>query len=450
MIRDRDRLARSEAHETALACVAAGIEAAHPERVVAERVARDGDTLRVADTDYDLAADDRVVVLGGGKAAGPVAAALEGVLGARLEGGLVVAEEPTDTDRIVERTGDHPVPGEAGVAATRELLERADAAGPGDLVLAVVGGGGSALLAAPEGVGLDDLRETTTALLDSGATIREVNAVRKHLSAVKGGRLARRAAPATVVTLALSDVVGNAFDVIASGPTVGDPSTFGDALDVLGRYDLSVPDAVVERLEAGAAGAIPETPAPGDPAVGGDAHVLADARTALDAAREAATERGYRALLLSSRVRGEAREAALTHAAVAEEALATGDPVDPPAVVLSGGETTVTVAGNGAGGPNQEFALSAAIEFAGREDVVLAAVDTDGRDGSTDAAGALVDGATVTDRTAARRALAANDVHPHLGSRDALLSTGPTGTNVNDLRVLVVGDGSGRESSRGG
>jgi len=443
VIRNRDRLSGSAAHDVALDCVAGGIEAARPERVVHDRVRVDGDTLYVGDAAYDLAAHDEVLVLGGGKAASQVAAALEKILGDRLAGGVVVTDTPVETDRVEVHTGEHPVPAAANVTATRELLARADAADDRTLVLAAITGGGSALLAAPA-VELDDLVATTEALLESGATIHEVNAVRKHLSRVKGGRLARRGAPATVVTLLFSDVVGNDPDVIASGPTVPDPSTFGDALDVLDRHDVGVPGAVREHLEAGASGDIEETPKPGDPGVAAaDTHILADGSTAVSAARAVAVDRGYRTVVLSSRMRGEAREAALAHVAVAEECSATGNPVEPPAVVLSGGETTVTVRGEGTGGPNLEFALRAAVELDGG-DTVLAAVDTDGRDGSTGAAGALVDADTVDDPAMALDALADNDAYPYLAEREALIETGATGTNVNDLRVLVVHPRRGR------
>jgi glycerate 2-kinase len=438
LVGNRDTISRSPAHDLALDCAAAGIAAAHPRRVVHESVTLDGDSLRVGDATYDLAGRE-VVVLGGGKAAGELAAALEDVVGDRLRGGAVVTDEPVETDRVDVLPGDHPVPSETGVESTRELLAAADAAGRDVLVLAMVAGGGSALLAAPAGVSLADLRATTEALLESGAPIADVNAVRKHLSAVKGGRLARRAAPAEVVSLVVSDVVGNDLDVIASGPTVPDSSTFADATDALGRHGVAVPDAVAERLAAGAAGDHEETPGPTDPAVAdANVHVLADGFTALAAARDVAPARGFETVVLSSRIRGEAREAALTQAAVAEECHASGNPVEPPAVVLSGGETTVTVRGNGEGGPNQEFALRAAVEFADETAAVLAALDTDGRDGATDAAGALVDADTVEDASAALDALADNDASRYLDDRDALVETGPTGTNVNDLRVLVV------------
>ncbi len=443
MFDDRERRAKTDAHDVALACLEAGIRAAHPRQVVADAVSLEGGTLHVEEATYDLADHDRVVVLGGGKAAGGVAAALEDALGDRIDDGVVVTTDGAETDRVTVLDGDHPTPSERNVDGTRRVLERAAAADGDALVLAVVTGGASALWCAPaEGLSLSDLQATTDALLESGASIHEVNAVRKHCSAIKGGRLASEAAPAAVATLSISDVVGDDPSVIGSGPTVADPSTFDDALAVLEQYDPSVPDAVRERLERGAAGEREETPTDDDSVFDRvDWHLLASGRTAIDAAREVAAERGYRTAVLSSRVRGEASEAGRFHAAIADEIAATGEPIDPPAVVCSGGETTVTVSGDGTGGPNQEFALAAALEFADAEtDAVCASVDTDGIDGPTDACGAIVDGETITSdgEDAARRALAENDVYGLLEDREAVLETGYTGTNVNDLRVLVV------------
>jgi hydroxypyruvate reductase len=437
-IEDEDALASTGARETALACVRTGIDAARPERVVADTVTLAGDTLRVVDAAYDLTDVDRVLVVGGGKAADGVAAALEAELGDRIDAGAVVTPDPVEGDRIARLRGDHPVPSEAGVAGTDRIRELVDDADERTLVLAVVTGGGSALLPAPaEGISLSDLQATTDDLLDAGAEIGDLNAVRKHLSALKGGGLARLAAPARVVGLVFSDVVGNDLSVIASGPTAPDESTYADALDTIERYGIDPPAAVVDRLERGARGDLPETPSADDPVFDRVTnHVLADAFTAIDAAREVARDRGYHTCVLSSSVRGEAREAALTHVAVAEEVRATGNPLDTPAVVLSGGEATATVRGDGVGGPNAEFALAAAVEL--EEDVTLACVDTDGRDGSSDFAGALVDADTVDDRGVARRALADSDAYGYLAGRDAVVETGPTGTNVNDLRVLVV------------
>jgi hydroxypyruvate reductase len=462
-IRDRAALAGTPARALALDCLEAGIAAADPRRVVREAVAVDGETLTVAGSRYDLGDYEEIVVLGGGKAAPGVATALEAVLGDRIDRGAAVTDlDPGDADapdpldrtddadsaRVEVLAGDHPVPSERGVESARRVLELADRAGEETLVLAPITGGGSALLSAPaDGISLADLRATTNALLDSGATIGEINAVRKHLSALKGGRLAARAAPATIVGLVVSDVVGDDLGVIASGPLVADDSTYEDALGVLERYDIDPPASVRDRLAAGARGEVEETPSAGDPAFERvTVRVLASVTTALEAAAETAREAGYEPLILSSRVRGEAREAAKTHVAVAEEIRATGNPVDPPAVVLSGGETTVTVTGDGEGGPNLEFALSAAAELA-TPGVALASVDTDGSDGATDAAGAVIDAETVGDRLsadAARDALADNDALAALGAADCVIRTGPTGTNVNDLRALVVAEAGGQ------
>ncbi|WP_276258300.1 glycerate kinase type-2 family protein [Haloglomus litoreum] len=448
MIRNRDALldgAQAPAlAELALDCVEAGIRAADPERATRERVRLEGGQLTVGGDTYDLAEYDRILVLGGGKAAAGVARGLEATLGDRLSGGVVGVPSDADTsglDRAEAVTAGHPTPTEGSVTAGQRVLAAARDADARTLVLTVVTGGGSACLAAPAGdLALADLRDVTEALLAAGADIDETNAVRKHLSALKGGHLARVAAPATVVGLLVSDVVGDDPAVVGSGPTAPDRTTYGDALDVLYRYAID-PPAVRAHLEAGARGDHPETPDAEDGAFDRVTnHVLAGARTALDAARDRAAAAGYDPLVLSSRVRGEAQEAALTGVAVAEEALATGDPVDPPAVVLSGGETTVTVRGDGTGGPNGEYALRVALEFGGTDaPVALACVDTDGRDGSAEAAGALVDPGTIEDPAAARDALARSDSHGHLGDRGALVRTGATGTNVNDLRVLVVG-----------
>jgi hydroxypyruvate reductase len=442
-----DAHATTPARETALSCLGAAVAAAHPERVVADSISLDGDALSIAGGDdglgreYDLADYDEVVVVGGGKAGDGVADALYEILGDRIAAGAVVTTDPADSDGPIERLrGDHPVPSERGVAGAERVADLARQADERTLVIAVVTGGASALLPSPaEGISLSDLQATTDALLDSGAEIGDLNAVRKHLSTLKGGGLARLAAPATVVTLAFSDVVGDDLSVIGSGPTVPDETTYGDAIAVLDRFGVDAPAPVCERLERGAAREIEETPGSEDPAFERvTTHVLATGFTALSAAREEARERGYDPCILSSRVRGEAREAAKTHVAIAEEALATGNPIEPPAVVLSGGECTVTVRGDGEGGPNQEFALSAALELPAG--ATLACADSDGIDGGSGAAGALVDADTVDDAAAARDALTENDAGTYLGERDALLETGPTGTNVNDVRVLVVED----------
>ena len=427
------------ARRLALECVAAGIEAAEPSTVVAERLSLDGTDLVVGDERYDLDAYGDVIVVGGGNAAATAASALEAVLDDRIDRGAVVTDNSAETDRIEVLPGDHPVPTERGVRSTREVLATAESAGADDLVVGIITGGGSALMPAPaDGIDLSDLQATTEGLLASGATIGEINAVRKHCSDLKGGQLAAAASPATVLGLVFSDVVGNRLDVVASGPLTPDESRYADAIEVLERYEVDVPDAVETRLRRGSDGEYPETPGPDDNAFAAvSQHVLADGTTALDAAAEVAREAGYEPLVLSSRIRGEAREAAKVLSGVAEECAATGTPVEAPAVLLSGGETTVTIRGDGVGGPNQEFALSAALELAD-PDVVVASVDTDGIDGNSDAAGGIATRTTADPLDEAREALENNDAGSFLEQRDGLIVTGPTGTNVNDLEVFVV------------
>jgi hydroxypyruvate reductase len=292
---------------------------------------------------------------------------------------------------------------------------------------------------------LADKQATTELLLNSGATIREINTVRKHLSRIKGGGLARIAFPATVLTLTLSDVVGDRIDVIGSGPTAPDASTFADALRVLDAYDLrkNIPATVLRMLERGSRGETAETPKPGDPVFDKVRNiVVANNRSALVAARQRACDLGYRALVLSSFIEGEARQAAVFHAAIVKEILASNEPVCRPACVLSGGETTVAVRGKGRGGRNQEFGLAAAVEIDGLDGVVMLSGGTDGTDGPTEAAGALVDGGTTrrgeSQDLDARRHLAANDSYHFLQATGDLLVTGPTYTNVMDVRVMLI------------
>jgi len=439
MIDNAGDLAVTPSHELALDCLAAGIEAADPTHAVHEQVSLSGDHLEIGGQHYDCSTVDEVLVVGGGKAAGSVASALSAILGDAITGGVVVTDDPADIDRVDVVEGDHPIPSERGERGARRALELAGQADERTLVLAVVTGGASALLPVPAGdLSLTVLQSLTDELLSAGATIDEINAVRKHCSGIKGGRLAAAARPATVVGLLVSDVVGDDPSVIGSGPIAPDETAYEDALAVLDRYDIDAPD-VRAHLEAGRAGDRPETPTADDSAFDAVQTVfLTDAWTAIEAASDVAREAGYDPLVLSSRFRGEAREAALAHVAVAEEITATGTPTEPPAVVLSGGETTVTVTGDGTGGPNQEFALAAALEALG--DTVVATVDTDGRDGGSDAAGAIVDDDTVDDETVARDALTDNDAGGYLVGRNGLIRTGPTGTNVNDLRVLVVED----------
>ncbi len=461
MIDDRDNLAGTPASEAVLACIEAGIDAVRPGRVVAGALSLEGDRLVVAGHDgrrtYDLDGYRRILLLGTGKGAARLASALSSVLGDRVDDGVIVTDDPVDVTGVAVVEAAHPVPDQGGIDGARCLEALAETADEDTLALVVITGGGSALLPAPvEGIDLAALQEVTAALVDSGAAIDEINAVRKHCSRLKGGGLAAALEPATVATLVVSDVVGDDPSVIASGPTAPDRTTYADALAAIDDHGVDAPDAVRSRLEAGERGDRPETPDPGDPVFDRVAvHVLATGGTALAAARDAAERLGYTTLVLSDRVRGEASELGRAHAAVAESVRESGAPVSPPAVVLSGGEATVTVTGDGQGGPNGEFALAAGVELAdgpplraGSEwrsgDVAIAAVDTDGRDGppgeseDPDPAGGLVDATTVDDPAAARAALRNDDSHTYLRERDALVITGLTGTNVNDLRVVVV------------
>ncbi len=339
----------------------------------------------------------------------------------------------------------HPVPDAAGEAAAREMLGLVRGLGPEDLVLCLLSGGGSALLPLPrDGLSLDDMAATTNLLLRSGATIVEMNTVRRHLSAIAGGQLARAASPARVATLAISDVVGSPPDAIASGPTVPDPSTYADALAVLDRYGITarIPAPARRVLEQGRDGAIPETPKPNDPAVLKAAlTIVADNLTAARAAAAAARAAGFHTLLLSTYLEGEARHVGQVLAGIARQIVATGDPVPRPACVVCGGETTVTVTGDGRGGRNQELSLAAAAALDGVPGVLLVGFATDGRDGPTHAAGAAVDGTTFA---RARRAgldpvrhLREHDAYPLLDAIGDLIRTGSTGTNVADLALIL-------------
>ncbi|ELZ00895.1 glycerate kinase type-2 family protein [Natrialba aegyptia] len=448
-IANRTALERTPAHALALDCLVAGMEAAHPAAIVEETVSVDDGLLRIdgefddESAEYDLTRYERVVVVGGGNAAGHFARTVEEIIGPWITEGVVVTDDPAGTSVVSELDGDHPIPSERGVRGAERVLDVAERASDDDLVLACVTGGGSALLPAPvDPLSLADLQAVTESLLRCGASIDEINAVRKHCSAIKGGKLARAASPATVVTLVMSDVIGDELGVIASGPTAPDPTTYADALDVLARYDLSAPEAVTSYLAEGERGVHPETVKPTDPLLETvNSHILGSGRTAIDAARSVASERGYTPLVLSARVRGEASDAAITHVAIAEECHVTGEPVSPPAVLISGGETTVTLADNhGSGGPNQEFVLSGAVEL-DVDDIVIASVDTDGIDGATEVAGAIAAPPEIP-RDEGCAALARNDAQPLLTDADSIVRTGPTGTNVNDLRVLVVGDDS--------
>lgn len=433
----------------ALAIFRAALEAADPVKAVLRHVRANGETLVAGKRRYPLGSFEHIWVIGAGKASARMAVALERLLGKRLTGGLINVKygHTAKLRRIELNECGHPLPDAAGVRGAERIAEIARQAGERDLVICLISGGASALLplTVPP-VTLAEKQAVTKLLLACGANIHEINAVRKHISAVKGGQLARLAYPATLLSLLLSDVIGDDMDVIGSGPTAPDASTFSDARAVLEKYGIleTVPAAVRTRIEAGLRGGVPETPKPGDPAFTRTQNlVVGSNRLAVDAAARKARELGLRPLVLSTRIEGETRDVARMHAAIARESLAAGQPVKPPVCIISGGETTVTIRGGGLGGRNQEFALAAAIDLAGCENVVVLSGGTDGTDGPTDAAGAVADGETLARAAAqgldARRFLAANDSYHFFAPLGDLLKTGPTGTNVMDVRLLLVG-----------
>jgi hydroxypyruvate reductase len=444
-------LKRFRANETALKADArrifqAALEAADAGNALRRHVRVTRNFLHVGAEKLDLQLFERVVVVVVGKAAVAMAAALEEILGPRIGRKVVVTKHGhAGPSRHVIEAG-HPVPDEAGLGAARELDALLRELNARDLLLVGVSGGASALLPAPAGgVSLAAKQKTTNLLLRAGANIRQLNAVRKHLSYLKGGQLAALAYPATVVGLLLSDVVGDSLDVIGSGPTAPDSSTFRDAMNVLREFELveRVPQPVRRRLELGVAGKIAETPKADNP-IFRNVHnvIIGSGRLALDAAALEARRLGYRPLILASSIEGETREVAAVHAQILRETVAWGNPLRPPACILSAGETTVTLKGHGKGGRNQEFALAAAFGIAGLPGVALLSGGTDGTDGPTDAAGAVADGSTIARAAAlgfdAQQSLAQNDSYPFFDALGDLIRTGPTGTNVMDIHVLLA------------
>src|SRR5829696_7637621 len=423
------------------------LAAADPGGAVLRSVRLEGNAVAAGDKRFEA---ERIFVLAAGKAAGAMARAAEELFGERLEGGLIVTKHGNDasSEKLETIFAAHPEPDEGGVEAARRAEELARSLEEGDLLLALISGGASALLADPAPpIELADLKELTGALLRSGANISEINTVRKHVSVLKGGGLASLTAPAPTLALLLSDVVGDEPSEIASGLTAPDPTTLEEARGVLKRYGIEPPESVVEHLSV-----VEETPKPGDALFEGVANVLCGSgRHAAEAAAQKARELGYEPLLLSTTITGDAQPIAAVYAAVIREVLESGNPLPPPCAIVSGGEATVTVWGNGTGGPNQEFALTLAAELDGVGGWAALAADTDGNDGPTDAAGGLVSAATADAIRGGgvdpEEALANNDAHAALEAGGALLATGPTGTNVNDLRVALV-SGEGRAEPR--
>ncbi|MCH8216557.1 MAG: glycerate kinase [Planctomycetes bacterium] len=427
----------------------AGLVAVDPMEAIKRHVSLEGSLLRVGDRQYDLDGFDRVFVVGAGKAGASMSQAIEELLPGRISAGIVVVKHdhllPTRTIELVE--AGHPLPDEDGTVGARRITDLVTAATGNDLVICLLSGGGSALLPAPApGISLAQKQEITELLLASGATINQINAVRKHISTIKGGQLARSASPATLITLILSDVIGDPLDAIASGPTVADSNSFGDCWQIIETFGLKekIPEPILSRLRQGMEGRLPETPKPGDSLFKKTQNlVIAGNGLALQAAAEKARQLQYNTMILSTFIEGETREVAKVHTAILKEILKSGSPLPRPACVLSGGETTVTIQGDGLGGRNQEFVLAAAIEIEDMDNVVCFSAGTDGTDGPTDAAGAIADGATVSRARAIsldpQGALRNNDSYHFFDPLGDLLRTGPTNTNVIDLRIMLAG-----------
>lgn len=423
---------------------AAALRAADPRAAVAGALDARAGTLRIAGREaVPLAAVERIRVVGAGKAACAMARGAADALGGWIAGGTVVAADGAafEVEGIDVWEAAHPLPDARGLAAAAEALRLARSARAGDLVLCLLSGGASALWTAPpDGVTLGDLRETTGALLRSGASIGAVNTVRRHLSRVAGGGLARAAFPARIATLAIRDVVGGGAEDVGSGPTVADPTTFADALEVLRRYQVDAPAPVVAHLQRGVLGEVAETAKPGEAALErASFHVVLSVADALAAAAREAERLGYRAEVVDAAFEGEAREVGARIGALARSRAGEG-----PRALLFGGEATVTVTGGGSGGRSQELAVALGIALDGAKSVAALAAGTDGTDGPTDAAGGFTDGGTVARgrgaRLAAADALRRNDAYPFLRATGDLFVTGPTGTNVNDLVIVLIGE----------
>ncbi|MDR4509623.1 MAG: glycerate kinase [Candidatus Brocadiaceae bacterium] len=427
----------------------AGLQAVNPKTAVKSFIRKEGNTLIVDAKEYNLDHFNNIYIVGGGKAGAPMAAAVEETLGSLITEGFINVKygHTAQVKNITIHESAHPVPDESGRRGAEKIVKLVKRAGKEDLVICLISGGGSALLPLPvEGISLGEKQEITKQLLACGATINEINAVRKHISQIKGGQLARYAYPATFISLILSDVIGNYLDVIASGPTVPDNSTFGDVKEILEHYSLwdKIPAAVKYHVEKGTKGEAPETPKAGEQIFSHTQNVIVGSNIqAVLAAAKKARELRYHTMVLSSFIEGETKDVARVHAAIAKEILQSGNPISTPSCVISGGETTVTLQGKGKGGRNQEFCLAAAIDIAGLDPVVMLSGGTDGTDGPTDAAGALCDGQTVY--RALERGMKAlnylydNNSYTFFKNLEDLMITGPTNTNVMDLRLILVG-----------
>jgi hydroxypyruvate reductase len=429
------------------------LSAVDPYRILKETIRIEKDRLLVRMEEkpekiLDLKAFDKIFLVGTGKASNSMAQAVEEIFGDRLSKGVITAKYghllSLKRTKIIE--AGHPIPDRNGYEGAKRIQRLLKESGSKDLVIFLLSGGGSALLPFPaDGIELNEKQEVTQLLLDCGADIKEINTIRKHISRMKGGWLAKWAFPSTLIGFILSDVVGDQLDVIGSGPTVPDPSTFEEAWEILEKYDLlnEIAPSIQKHLRLGKEGKVEETPKPGDVVFERVYNSLIGSNIlALREAEKEATSLGLNTLILSSSIVGETREAARFHTAIAKEVISSGNPIPRPACILSGGETTVTIRGNGLGGRNQEFALAGALEISGIEKVVLLSGGTDGTDGPTDATGAVADHTTVLRAKSMgldpKANLKNNDAYPFFQKLGDLLITGPTHTNVMDVRIILV------------
>ncbi len=429
------------------------VSAVDPSKILKDRIRieRDGlliKTERESEKVFDLASVDRIFLVGTGKASNSMAQAVEEIFGDRITRGLITTKYghrlPLQKTEMIE--AGHPLPDRKGYEGAKKIQRLLKESGPDDLVIFLLSGGGSALLPYPaDQIDLKEKQEVTQLLLDCGADIREINTIRKHISRIKGGWLAKWAYPSTVVGFILSDVVGDQLEVIGSGPTVPDPSTFEEAWEILKKYDLlnEVAPSILKYLQLGKEGKVEETPKPQDVIFERVYNSLIGSNIlALQAAEKEAVSLGFHTLILSSSIEGETREAARFHTAVAKQVIFSGNPIPTPACILSGGETTVTIKGKGIGGRNQEFVLAGALEIAGIAKIVVLSGGTDGTDGPTNATGAMADHTTIQRGKSfgldAKAFLDDNNSYPFFEKLGDLLITGPTYTNVMDVRIILV------------
>lgn len=448
LIKNGETLLNQKARALALKSLESALDKANPKQLIKSKLLLKNSMLKAANHTFDLKKIKNIYVIGGGKASGSMAEALEEILNKHIKKGLVNVPKgsPHKTNIIEFHDASHPVPDETGVEGTQRMLEMAEQAEENDLVICLISGGGSSLMPLPRSeISIVNKREITNALLKCGATINEINTVRKHISDFKGGWLAKKAYPATVLNLILSDVIGDPLDFIASGPTVPDSTTFSDAVNVLKKYGLwdKAPASIRKVLSDGEKGLISETPKKGDKIFKKVFNVVVgNNRFASFAALEYLKSEGLNTLLLTTTLEGEARHVGVMLTSIAREISVSGNPILKPAGIIAGGETTVTVKGKGLGGRNQEIALAAAQKLNNMDGAVVASISTDGIDGPTDAAGALADGKTLVKaakmRLTPEKFLAKNDSYHFFSKLGDLIFTGPTGTNVNDISVIVV------------